>query len=69
MGLFGIKEDPITTKRRRMYQARFMSAITPKDKLGHAYDYLRVVLKNVSPEAQQRIAQELYDLADAANSR
>lgn len=67
MPLFGIKEDPKATKRRRMYQSRFMSALTPRDKLGHAYDYLRVVFSNLSPDQQERIAQELYQFADGAN--
>ncbi len=68
MGLF-TKPRKLTKqeKRHAMYRDRFAVAAAPRDRLGHAQDYVRAVCADLEPAEALSIAQQLFDFAAKAN--
>jgi hypothetical protein len=56
-------------KRAAMYDARIKSSQTPREQLGHAYDFLRSALDGADPATVATVAGQLVTIAGQYNGR
>lgn len=63
------RQEAAAAKRAAMYNARIKASQTPREQIGHAYDYLRAALDGCDPQTAAEVAGQMVRIADQYNGR
>ncbi len=63
------RQQERAAKRAATFNARIKASQTPREQLGHAYDFLRAAVDGADPETLAHVAGEMVQIATHYNGR